>query len=370
MAVIRRSIGAGIPGPGPVLMPDMSAAIGRGLQRTGSMLASGARGTANMTASLGRGLQNAAQATATKASPTLRFMAGLRPGDKVGPKAVGSFLVSPNYPGLDRPIGESKSPFKRFDRPYDRTRQIGASFLRRTGPVLGAASAAGGVYQTMYNYPMQILSEIDPYWRITHFPEEAASPVRGVRGLVNATKATLGINNDPISQAVGHGIRRYAFPAIRHDLYRARQQSPALFNTLDLMRSTTPMGVAQTIGLRLLGSEKQPEVSAKELGGIVGRGLLTQGPASLKQSPYYPTVAAILGSRPAPEEISYSNLTKQPEERRTFPLARAVYQRTVSPVAEAENIIPEPIYKPTRKRYYKTIRRLSEMQPAIDEKLR
>ena len=112
---------------------------------------------------LNRARESVAQAPA-KVKETLHFMAGRKPDEAIGVRGVANLLVRPRYPGLDRPVGVTRAPWRRaVARPWDRTRQGLASGARAVSSVVGAGTAASGAYGLMYEYPHALSRNLTAY---------------------------------------------------------------------------------------------------------------------------------------------------------------------------------------------------------------
>ena len=195
-------------------------------------------------------------------------------------KNIGRAMVTPRYPGLDRPVPRTAvSPVPSVSFPYvtppnraatamvpkrkfDRTRKVTATGLRRAG-FGSAALSAPAVYLGATEYiPKDIAHEMAraedlSFWQFRkrrdqlkariqkELPAIAAAMGRSVgrRGASSATDATA------LQLA-----RSLAVPGLREYLRQARKYNPIKQNIADVARSTTPAGLLATWGLREFSS--------------------------------------------------------------------------------------------------------------------
>ena len=273
---------------------------------------------------LNRARQSVAQAPA-KVKETLHFMAGRKPDEAIGVRGVANLLVRPRYPGLDRPVGVTRAPWRRaVARPWDRTRQGLASGARAASSVVGAGTAASGAYGLMYEYPdalSYILTAYSmpqatkmpgrPYLMTT--PQEVAvinravdswkrefdarhqqtySRLKGGRWLWEMAPVLLkqqipGLaSQDAVSRAANNYAWDYLPRQARYDIYNIRRKHPWLYGLMDAARSLTPIGALTTAGLRQVSSPQRPDTAAalRHFGAALPE--IVANPAAAEQSPF------------------------------------------------------------------------------------
>lgn len=193
-------------------------------------------------------------------------------------KAPVRAAVNPNYPGLDRPVGISKSVLstrpgpagvplpavapQEIARPLDRTRQAAATALRSASRGVTVGTAAAGAYGTMYQYPNQLARQIGYNAGLTQKQEEQTkanlSGTNMLRAGWDVAKDFAMPANDPMSQLHRDVISQTAVPQIQYDLHSARERHPLLYGALDAVRSLTPAGAIGTAAMRAASSNKEP----------------------------------------------------------------------------------------------------------------
>lgn len=282
----QRAIGTGLQRAG-----QTATRVGAGLARTGQQALQGA-------GRLGQTAIQAGRNTVEAAKPVARFM-GNRPAEQpLGRKGLLRLMVSPNYPGLDRPVGMSRSVVKPVaPRPYDRTRQAIGHGLRWGGRAGTALAAPGVVYGGLYAGPQNALANFfvrdDPEFR-SH--AQANTGLAAVDNGLRLGYAATGLSSHPYDQFIGKQVRQNALPWLGNELHYSRQTRPGMHAVMDLLRSATPAGAAITAGLRQLAQQRTlkpvpPDMqeSLKLLGSspekaIVGPALNRLIPANINKS--------------------------------------------------------------------------------------
>lgn len=193
-------------------------------------------------------------------------------------KAPVRAAVNPNYPGLDRPVGISKSVLntrpgpagvplpsiapQELARPLDRTRQAAATAMRSASRGVTVGTAAAGAYGTMYQYPGQLASQIGQNAGFTQQQEEQTkanlSGTNMLRTGWDVAKDFAAPAKDPMSQLHRDVIGQTAVPQVQYDLHSARARNPLLYGALDTIRSFTPAGAITTAAMRAASSDKEP----------------------------------------------------------------------------------------------------------------
>ncbi len=201
------------------------------------------------------------------AGRTGKFVAGVPAGEAFAPtlgagmRNTARAAFKPRYPGLDRPAGVAA-----LARPLDRTRAAMGTGLRASNAAAMGLSGAGIGYGALVNYPKRVAQTVG---NVAGFPttndydtarQNAIAAAPGVYGELGKQVVGLG-DQSAASKLTTDVVKDVAVPTIRNDIYTARQNNPGWYGMVDTMRSTTPVGLATTLGIRALGSSQPPDVA-------------------------------------------------------------------------------------------------------------